>query len=261
MASVIDQVRAPIAPSPDTLRDGYFAGCARALFGLVRLRDNLYLAGPITLLRFGTPRLEDSSCVFPIEGGLLARRPSGVVRLGWSEGRLYCSLEGYQPRLPGALYRLTQLPFHHEISRIALLQMRGRVPSPGIPAEPWRRLLAGMLDVAFATSVAVTCGPRRAGARVGRVALFGAALAWTQTFIPALTGGLTPGGWVAGTRITAVDGTPAHAAQLLVRAMALPLGLRTLRSRHDELAGTDVILIDRRLAESETAIREHALVR
>ena len=47
----------------------------------------------------------------------------------------------------------------------------------------------------------------------------------------------------------AVDGSPAHAAQLVVRAIALPLGLRTFRDRHDELAGTEVILSGDALAE------------
>ena len=257
MASVTDQVRAPIAPSLDTLRDGYFAGCARALFGLVRFRDNLYRAGPLTLFRFGPPHLEDSSWVFPIEGGLLTRRPTGCVRLGWTRGTLTCSLEGYQPRLPMALYRLTQLPFHREITRIALLQMRGRVPSPGIPAEPWRRLLAGALDVAFATSIALACGGRRGRTRL---TLLGAALLSTQTVIPALTRGVTPGGWVVGTRITAVDGTPVRAAQLLVRTAALPLGIRTLRDLHDELAGTDVVHSGWNAADLDQAAGERALV-
>jgi hypothetical protein len=244
--AVTDQVRAPIEPPREALRDGYFSGCARALFGLVRFTQNRYQAGPLTLFRFGAPRSEQAAWVFPIEGGLLVRHPGGVVRVGWSEERLYCSLAGYQPRLPRRLFGVTQLPFHREVSRIALLQMRGRVPSPGIPAEPWRRLLAGVLDVAAAASLTVTCGPRRAGART---IFLGAALLATQTLIPALTGGATPGGWVAGTRVRAVDGSPAHAAQLVVRAIALPLGLRTFRDRHDELAGTEVILSGDALAE------------
>lgn len=244
--SVTDQVQAPIAPSRDALRDGYFSSTARALFGLVRFAHNRFGTGPLTLFRFGAPRFENSAWVFDIEGGLLARRQAGEVRVGWSRERLYCSLEGFEPRLPRALFRVTQLPFHHEVSRIALLQIRGRVPSPGIPAEPWRRLLAGVLDLAAATSIAVTCGPRKTR---GRAILLGAALLATQTLIPALTGGVTPGGWLAGTRVTSVDGTRVHAAQLLVRAAALPLGLRTLRGRHDELAGTEVVLAGRALAE------------
>lgn len=246
MVAATDQVRAPIEPPREALRDGYFSASARALFGLVRFTHNRYHAGPLTLFRFGTPRFEDPAWAFPIEGGLLARRPGGEVRVGWSGGRLYCSLDGFEPRLPRLLFGVTQLPFHREISRIALLQIRGRVPSPGIPAEPWRRLLAGAVDVAAATSLAVTCGPRRGGA--GTIFL-GTALLATQTLIPALTGGVTPGGWVAGTRVTSVDGSPAHAAQLLLRVAALPLGLRTLRDRHDELAGTEVILSGRALVE------------
>lgn len=237
--TVTDQVRAPIAPSPDALRDGYFTGTARALFGLIGFSDGRFHVGPLTLFQFGAPRFQHPAWVFSIEGGLLARRPAGELRVGWSHERLYSALEGYQPRLPRPIFRLTQFPFHREMSRIALLQIRGRLPSAGVPAEPWRRLLGGLVDAGVATSIAATCRRRSLGARA---ALGGAALLATQTVIPALTGGVTPGGWVAGTRITGVDGSRAHLAQLLLRTAALPLGVRTLRDQHDELAGTDVLL-------------------
>lgn len=237
--TVTDEVGAPIAPSLTALRDGYFTGTARALFGLIAFSQNRFQAGPLTLFRFGSPRFQHPAWVFPIEGGLLARRPAGEVRVGWSQERLYSSLEGYEPRLPRPLFRLTQFRFHREISRIALLQIRGRVPAAGVPAEPWRRLLAAVLDLGFAASIAATRGRLRAGTRA---ALAGATLLATQTFIPALTGGVTPGGWVAGTRIDGVDGSRVHLAQLLLRTAALPLGVRTLRDRHDELAGTEVVI-------------------
>ena len=256
--NVTDQVRAPVSPAPDALRDGYFSGSSRALFGLVRFTDNRFHAGPLTLFRFGAPQLRDGAWVFPIEGGLLARRPGGEVRVGWGEGQLSCSLEGYEPRLPEALFRFSQLPFHRELSRIALLQIRGRTPSAGIPAEPWRRLLAGVLDAAAATAITIVWAPRGAAARA---AYWWGALLATQTLVPALTGGVTPGGWVAGTRVTAIDGGPAHAAQLLVRAAALPLGLRTLRDRHDELAGTEAVISGRALGKYTEAARGPALVR
>lgn len=237
--SATDQVRAPVAPSLDALREGYFTGTSRALFGLIGFSQGRFQAGPLTLFRFGAPRFEHPAWVFPIEGGLLARGPAGELRLGWSQEHLYSSLEGYQPRLPRPLYRLTQLPFHHAMSRIALMQIRGRLPSAGMPAEPWRRLLAGVLDVATATSVAAACRPLRAGSRVG---VWAATLLATQTVVPALTGGFTPGGWVAGTRIAGVDGSRARTPQLVLRTAALPLGVRTVRDRHDELAGTEVVL-------------------
>ena len=244
--TVTDAVRAPLKPPPDALRDGYFTGTARAVFGLIRFTHNSFQMGPLTLFQFGTPRPQNPEWVYPIEGGLLARRPAGELRVGWEQERLYSTLEGYQPRLPGPLFRLTQFPFHREISRIALLQVRGRRPGAGIPAEPWRRLLAGLLDAGFAASVAATREPLRAGTRV---VLAGIALLATQTVVPALTGGVTPGGWVAGTRIVGVDGSRAHLAQFVLRAAALPLGVRTLRARHDELAGTEVLLAGRALAE------------
>ncbi|MBO0745251.1 MAG: RDD family protein [Candidatus Dormibacteraeota bacterium] len=237
--TVRDEVRAPSAPSPDALRDGYFTGTARAMFGLIRFSQNRFRLGPLTLFQFGAPRFQQPAWVFPIEGGLLARRPAGAVRVGWKEERLYSLLEDYQPRLPRPIFRLTQFRFHREISRIALFQIRGRTPSAGVPAEPWRRLLAGLLDAGVAASIAATRAPLRAGTRA---ALGAATLIATQTVVPALTGGITPGGWVTGIRITGVDGSRVHLAQLLLRTLALPLGVRTLRDRHDELAGTEAVL-------------------
>ncbi len=244
--TVTDEVLSPLAPSPDALRDGYFTGTTRALFGLIRFRENRFQAGPFTLFQFGAPHFQHPAWVFPIEGGLLARRPVGELRVGWRGERLYSSLEGFQPRLPAPIFRFTQFPFHREVSRIALLQTRGRLPSAGLPAEPWRRLAAGLLDVGVAASVAAVRYPLRAGTRA---ALGGIALLATQTIVPALSGGLTPGGWMVGTRITGVDGSRAHLAQLLVRVAAVPLGVRTLRDRHDELAGTEVVLSQRAPAE------------
>jgi uncharacterized RDD family membrane protein YckC len=103
-------------------------------------------------------------------------------------------------------------------------------------------LVAGLLDATAATCVATAVRPRTRGSGV---LLAGAALLATQTVIPALTGGFTPGGWVARTRIVGADGGRVHLAQLLLRTAALPLGVRTLRDRHDELAGTEVILVSR----------------
>lgn len=239
VVTVTDEVGAPVEPAPDALRDGYFSGTSAALFGIARFDGHLLRSGPVTLFQFGSPRSREGGWAFPIEGGLLARRPAGELRVGWREGRLYCSLEGYEPRLPGPIFRLTQLRFHREVSRIALFGIRGRIPSAGIPAEPWRRLVAGMLDAGFAVAVGAARMPLRAGTRA---ALAGAAYLATQTVIPALTGGITPGGWVVGTRISALDGSRVHLAQLLLRLLALPLGARTLRDRHDELAGTEVLL-------------------
>ncbi|MGH7912496.1 MAG: RDD family protein [Candidatus Dormibacteraceae bacterium] len=235
---LVDHVDAPLAPSADRLREGIFGSIAGILCGLVRYRDERYTLGPLNLLTFGKPRFDHPAWVWPIAGGLLARRPGGEVRVGWIRDRLYCEVEGYLPRLPEPLYRRTQLLFHHQVTRIGLLHLRGRLPTAGLPAEPWRRLLAGVIDVAAAVAIVRALHPQRVRSQV---ALFAAALLAGEVLLPALSG-QTPGGRVAGLGIVAADGSPANLAQLLLRLIAMPRGVRSLRDRHDELAGTEIIL-------------------
>ena len=94
----------------------------------------LKLLGGATLLRFGPPELSVDggvvSCVYAIQGGLLAVRPGGTVTLeqrpAGDRVELVVSVEEYLPRLAarvgaprwtGLLYARAQSPFHVEVSR------------------------------------------------------------------------------------------------------------------------------------------------
>ncbi|MFZ0218222.1 MAG: RDD family protein [Candidatus Dormiibacterota bacterium] len=233
--TLTDEAAAPLAPSLERLQQGVFPGVASVLGGLVRFHDGVYKLGPLPLLAFSEPRFEHPAWVWDVRGGLLAAEPGGRVRVGWNHGQIYCRVESWRPRLPPGLYRLFQVPFHHAVTRIGLLQLRGRTPSPGIPAEPARRLLAGLLDFAACVSVVGVVRPRRP------LLTLAAMLAATQVGLLAWRG-QTPGGWMAGTRVVSVDGRPIGGGQALIRLLAMPLGIRSLRDRHDELAGTEVVL-------------------
>jgi hypothetical protein len=93
----------------------------------VRRRDpelELRLLGRWTLLRFGAPQtVVDESGVlsrFPILGGLLARTPAGSITFAQTTGPaagLRATIEGFFPRLKGALYRHVQQRIHTSVSR------------------------------------------------------------------------------------------------------------------------------------------------
>jgi len=121
----------------------YWAEIARSTHGLVRARRRgpevaLVLAGRATLLRFGAPALmiggDRVECRYPIQGGLLAARPSGalvVTQCSGDAGYLELSVVGYYPRLdPGVqggrlsrlLYGQLQSRIHHAVSRRFLEQ-------------------------------------------------------------------------------------------------------------------------------------------
>lgn len=261
--TVVDHVSAPQAPSPERLRDGLFTGAVRRLAGLVRFDGRALRLGPWALLSFGEPVPEPGGWRRPITGGLLAAGAGGSVIVEWRQGALSGRVEGYRPRLPALLYRLTQLPFHHAVTRMALLDLRGRTPAPGVPAEPIRRLAAGAIDaglcIALAGAVQATLMSlrpypgriRRTGLianpllrPAGTVAALGATVAayhigfWTL-------GGRTPGARLTGMHLASLDGNPVSPAQAVLRLLALPLSLRDLRARHDDLAGTEVVLDER----------------
>ncbi len=120
----------------------YWRAVESTTLGIVRARragsDAVELRiggrGPL-LLRFGAPALgggEGSvSAVYPIAGGLLARRPAGTIMFAMTEldgGRveLRSTIEGYHPTLAarpdapqwtGELYERVQARIHGRVSR------------------------------------------------------------------------------------------------------------------------------------------------
>ena len=232
--AVEDVVWAPLEPGPGLLLDGFFREVTCLSGGLVRGERWRLRLGPLTLFRFGEPRLAPGGWSWPIAGGLLVGRPGGSLAFAWRDGRLWQTLEGYRPRLPAPLYRRTQLPLHHAVSRLVLLRLRGRAPSPGVPAAPVQRLAAAAADLALCAGLAALLPRRRL------LALGPLAAAYHLAFWAAA--GSTPGGRLLGQRVVSVDGMPLSPAQAGLRLLALPLGVRRLRALHDELAGTEVIL-------------------
>ena len=114
----------------------YLAEVARFSHGLVRPRlrrdgVELVLAGAVTLLRFGPPRLghDDGGveCRYPIRGGLLVARPGGSLLVAQRPGvELELVVAGYFPRLGGTtsrrslrrgLYTALQARAHRAVGR------------------------------------------------------------------------------------------------------------------------------------------------
>jgi hypothetical protein len=228
-----DSVAAPIEPGLPRLRDGFFDEITRLSGGLVRGERWRLRVGPVPLVRFGEPRAAGGGWSWPIIGGLLVARPAGTLTYAWSDGTLRATLDGYQPRLPRALYRLTQLPLHNPVTRLVLLQLRGRTPAPGVPAGPARRAAAAGIDLALCAGLAMTLRRRRLLAFATLAATYHLGF-WATT-------GRTPGARLLGLRLVALDGSPPTPIQAVVRLLALPLGARRLRALHDDLAGTEVI--------------------
>jgi hypothetical protein len=229
--AVEDVVGAPLEPGPGVLLDGFFREVTCLSGGLVRGERWRLRLGPLTLFRFGEPRPAPGGWSWPIVGGLLVGRPGGSLAFAWRAGRLWQALEGYRPRLPAPLYRRTQLPLHHAVSRLVLLRLRGPAPSPGIPAGPAQRLAAAAADLALCAGLAALL-PRRRLAALGPLAAIYHLAFWSS--------GGTPGGRLLGQRLVSVDGTPPSAAQAALRLLTLPVAVRRLRALHDELAGTEV---------------------
>jgi hypothetical protein len=226
---VVDSVRTPVPPPPERLRDGYFEVIERLLAGLVRWTGDAFRFGPLSLIEFGRPARTAGGWSFPVTGGLLAAGPGGSLDLETRDGVTSASVHGYRPSLPRPLYRLTQLPFHHLQSRLALLSVRGRLPAPAPPATPTGRLAAGAIDALICLGLA-RGRPVRA-AVIGAVYLLAG---WSLV-------GLTPGGLLLHQRVVAVDGSPVTLGQALVRLVLLPASLLRLRAVHDEVAGTEVV--------------------
>jgi hypothetical protein len=210
------------------------AGTAAATLGLVQVRDGSLVAGPVELLHFGEPRTTADDVTWPIEGGVLAAEPGGRLRLSISGGRLVARVEGYRPSLPRSLYSVTQLPLHHALVRLVLLQLRGRRPSPGVPADVSTRLAAGVIDVGICALITLAVARRRRVRAFAAIAAGYHIAAWSVS-------GRTIGGALMRQRVVAVDGSRPTPIQSALRLIALPFAALRFRAMHDEVAGTDVV--------------------
>lgn len=232
--SVEDRVAALRRPEPEQLRDAFFAAIPGLTLGLVRGDRWRLRVGRLTLLAFDEPVWDGAAWSWPITGGLLAWPPGGRFVLGWGAGELFGRVDGYSPTLARPLYRVTQLPLHHLLSRRFLLFMRGRVPPPGVPAGPGQRLAAAAVDLALCAGVTWLVGPRRRTVTFAAVAIAYHLGFWAGA-------GRTPGGRVLRLRVAAVDGSRPDPLQAALRLLALPVALWHRRAVHDEVALTEVV--------------------
>ena len=216
------------------LRDAYLQGIQALTRGLVSVRGSSLYLGPVELLRFGQAEIDRNAVEWPIDGGLMARAPGGLLRIESSGGRLVASVKGYRPLIPLPLYAVTQLPIHHALMRLLLLRVRGREPIQGVAASSRDRRRAAAVDAALCITLASIFGRRpRPRMLLGIAAAYHMAC-WSLS-------GRTLGGLVVGQRVIAVDGSRPTVGQAIVRLLTMPLGW--FRGPiHDELAGTEVIV-------------------
>jgi hypothetical protein len=231
---VEDSVEAPRSPGPARLKDGFMTGTAALTLGLVRLRGDALVTGPVELLRFGTPETSAEGVTWPIEGGVLASGRGGRLRVFISDGRLVARVEAYRPSLPRPVYSVTQLPLHHALVRLVLLRLRGRRPAAGVPANVSSRLAAGAVDVGICAALTLIVARRRRVRAFAAVAAAYHVAAWSVS-------GRTIGGALMRQRVVALDGSPMTPVQAMLRLIALPFSALRFRSVHDEVAATDVI--------------------
>ena len=232
--SVEDSVATSRTTTGSELRDSYLEDIQKLTAGLIRVRESGLYIGPLELLRLGRAKVTRHAVEWPIEGGIVARATGGRFRIEADGGRLVASVEGYRPRLPLPLYRVTQLPIHYLLIRLHLLRVRGREPSPGVAATSQDRLRAAIVDVALCTVLTgvISKRPRLS-------LLLGVAAAYHVTCWS--TSGRTLGGLVMRQRVVAVDGSRPTAGQSVIRLLALPFGWARGRPVQDEVAETTVI--------------------
>lgn len=229
-AELLDEVGGPVPADLESQRDSYWRFLERLHLGLIRVHDSTIYALGVPLIRLSSPRFEGRFWRWRIEGGLLSARPGGELGFGGEDGHLVAYLRGYHPMLPEPVYNLTQRPFHHFVTRLFLLHLRGRGMPPGVPAEPTSRLAAAAVDGAV-----LWAGTRLLPRRLRALAAAGyLAGGWALT-------GQTLGGRVLGVRVVSVDGSSVSPGQALLRLLATPAVLFARRAVHDELAGTDVV--------------------
>ncbi len=229
-----DSVASPRRLSGRDLRESFFRHIPSMSLGLGRLRGSSLFVGPLEIIGFGRPKTTRSGVELPIERGLAVGAPGGRLRFESARGRLTATVEEYRPRLPRAIYVLTQLPFHHAVMRLHLLAERGRLPMPGMPAPPTRRAAAAAIDVGLCAAVAMIMGRGRRPAMFAGIAIGYHVACWTIS-------GRTIGGSLLRQRVVSVDGSKLSAGQAFVRLLALPLSALRMRAVHDEVAGTEVV--------------------
>ena len=234
--STADSIEVRTLPTGTQLRDGYVEAVCALTFGLFRLRDNAVAFGPVELLRFGKPKVTEHAVSWPIEGGILSARPGGVLRVRAGKGRVEATVSGWTPRLPGPIYALTQLRVHLLFTRLYLLRLRGREPAPGTRATTSERFDAAAVDVALCLSLARLFGRPRLRRALAIAAVYHVAC-WSIA-------GRTFGGLVMRQRVVAVDGSRLTPAQALFRLALLPASWIMRRPVQDELAATEVVIVD-----------------
>ena len=212
-----DSVEAPVETPPALLQEAFLPVTSAVTLGLVQARADAFVLGPIELLRFGPAEATPEGVRWPIVGGALAAGPGGHVGFGWREGRLTGWLRGYRPSLPGLLYSLTQRQVHALVTRLFLLQVRGRDPLPGAAAPMRARLVASAIDVALCAAL----GRLRLRRTLALTTAYNV-VCWTAF-------GRTLGGRLMGIRVLSVDGSRVTPGQALARLLG------------DEFAGTVVI--------------------
>lgn len=227
--STHDSVAVARAISGARLRDAYRQAVSVITLGLATVRDNSVVVGPVTLLRFGPPKVTRNAVDWPIEGGVLAGAPGGHWRVRASAGRVEAAVTGYTPRLPRWIYTFSHLQVHELFTRVYLLRLRGSQPTSGVrhpSAED--RFRAATVDLALCLTVA---------RRPSRLIAFAAAyhvVCWSLW-------GRTLGGLVTGQRVVALDGSKLTPAQSLLRLAVLPMSWFTGRPVQDEVSASDVI--------------------
>lgn len=227
-----DSIEVPRPIGGAALRDSYIDAVGALTLGIARFSDNEVRVGPVTMLRFGEPRVGANFVEWPIEGGLLARG-GGTWRIEAGDGRLRATATGHRPALPRLVYDLSHRHVHLLLTRLYLMRVRGEEPRPGRQASREDRARSAAVDVAFCLSLAGVTGLRRPRRVLLLLAAYHVAC-WSIT-------GRTLGGLVLRERVVSLDGSRLTPTQALYRFALLPVSLVVRRPVHDEVAGTTVI--------------------
>lgn len=214
------------------LRDSYIDAVGALTLGIARFSDNAVRVGPVTMLRFGEPRVGANFVEWSIEGGLLARG-GGTWRIEDRDGRVEAAATHHRPALPRVAYDLSHRHVHRLLTRLYLLRLRGEEPPPGRKAPREDRARSAAVDVAFCLSLAGVTRLRRPRRVLLLLAAYHVAC-WSIS-------GRTLGGLVLRERVVSLDGSRLTPTQALYRFALLPVSWVVRRPLHDEIAGTTVI--------------------